>query len=47
MGTSTLRPSAKLDAAPVVTNRISSVAYAVEEIASDEKIGNASVLGRR
>src|SRR3954465_1045492 len=44
IGISVLRPSARLDAAPAVTNRISSVAYAVDEIASDEKTASAIVL---
>src|SRR6478609_716434 len=47
MGMRTFRPSARLDAPIAVTNRISSVAYAVEEIASDEKTASAISLGIR
>ena len=45
IGTSVLSPSARLDAPTAVTNRISSVAYAVDEIASDEKTASAIGLG--
>jgi hypothetical protein len=47
IGMRTLRPSARLDAPTAVTNRISSVAYAVEEMASDENTASAIVLGIR
>src|ERR1700675_2994222 len=43
----TLSPSARLEGPTAVTNRISSVAYAVEEMASDEKTASAIVLGIR
>ena len=44
---STSRPSARLEAPTAVTKRISSVAYAVEEIASDEKTARPIVFGMR
>ena len=45
IGTSTSSPSARLDAPTAVTNRISSVAYAVDEIASDENTASAITFG--
>src|SRR5438445_860867 len=45
-GTSLLSPSARLDPPIATTNRISSVAYAVDEMASDEKVASAIRLGR-
>jgi hypothetical protein len=48
MGTSFEMPRARLDAVPTaVTARISPVAYAVDEIASELKTGNAIEFGRR
>ncbi len=47
IGIRTLSPSARLDAPTAVTNRISSVAYAVDEMASDEKTASAISLGIR
>src|SRR5262245_9025477 len=47
IGTSLLRPSARLDAPTAVTKRISSVAYAVEDSASEENTGSAIVLDNR
>jgi hypothetical protein len=47
IGTSVSRPSARLDAPTAVTNRISSVAYAVDEIASDEKTASPMLFGMR
>ena len=44
IGMSVSSPSARLDAPSAVTKRISSVAYAVDEIASDEKTASAIVL---
>src|SRR5437588_6324126 len=40
------RPRARLDPPTAVTNRISSVAYAVDEMASDENVARAIDLGR-
>jgi hypothetical protein len=47
IGTSTLSPRARLEVPTTVTKRISSVAYAVEEIASDENTARAMTLGMR
>ena len=55
IGTSFESPSARLDGATAMTNRISSVAYAVDEIASDENTAERDrlaealmlLLGRR
>src|SRR5262245_28747676 len=47
IGTSLLRPIARLDAPSAVTKRISSVAYAVDDKASDEKTASAIVFGSR
>ena len=47
IGTNLSSPRARLEAPTAVTKRISSVAYAVEEIGSDEKVASAMVLGRR
>src|SRR5712692_781659 len=47
IGISLLRPSARLDPPTATTKRISSVAYAVDEIASDEKTASAIVFGIR
>src|SRR5438309_2649862 len=44
IGTSFDNPSARLDGATAMTKRISSVAYAVDEIASDEKTASATSL---
>ena len=44
IGTSFESPSARLDGTTAMTNRISCVAYAVDEIASDEKTASAIVL---
>ena len=44
IGMSVSSPSARLDVPTAVTKRISSVAYAVEEIASDEKTASAISL---
>src|SRR6478735_1324376 len=44
---SVLRPSARLDVPSAVTKRISSVAYAVDEMASDEKTASAMIFGIR
>src|SRR5688500_13028198 len=41
IGTSFVSPSARLDAPAAVTNKISSVAYAVDEIGSDENVASA------
>ncbi len=38
---------ARLEGAAAMTKRISSVAYAVEEMASDENVARAMILGRR
>src|SRR5436190_12285842 len=46
-GTRRDRPRARLDAPTAVTNRISSVAYAVDEMASDENTASAITLGMR
>src|SRR3954467_10105380 len=47
IGTSLESPSARLDVPSAVTKRISSVAYAVEEMASDENTASAMTLGMR
>ena len=47
IGMRVLSPSARLDVPSAVTKRISSVAYAVDEIASDEKTASAIVLPMR
>src|SRR4051794_23197707 len=47
MGTSIWSPRARLDAPAAITNRISSVAYAVEEMASEEKVARAMRFERR
>src|SRR6476620_3960850 len=47
MGTSLLRPSARLDAPKAVTKRISSVAYAVDDSASEENTASAMALESR
>src|SRR3954447_1378306 len=47
IGTNLLRPSARLDAPNAVTKRISSVAYAVDDNASDENTASAMVFGSR
>ena len=47
IGISVSRPSIKLDAPTAVTNKISSVAYAVEEIASEEKTARPITFGIR
>src|SRR4051812_19630365 len=47
MGTSLLRPIARLEPPSAVTKRISSVAYAVDDSASDEKTASAIVFGSR
>ncbi len=44
IGTSFDRPSARLEPPTAVTNKISSVAYAVDEIASDENTASAVAL---
>ena len=44
IGTSFDSPSARLDGSTAMTKRISCVAYAVEEIASEEKTASAIVL---
>src|SRR5687767_15748199 len=41
------RPSARLELPTAVTKRISSVAYAVDEIGSDEKVDSAVTFGSR
>src|SRR5438132_9790763 len=45
-GTSLLSPSVRLDPPTATTNRISSVAYAVDEMASEENVASAIRLGR-
>jgi hypothetical protein len=47
IGTSRLSPIARLEPPTATTNRISSVAYAVDDSASDENTARAIVLGRR
>src|SRR5215510_12047132 len=47
IGTNLLSPSARLDPPIATTNRISSVAYAVDDSASDENTASAIVFGRR
>src|SRR5687768_4531811 len=47
IGTSFESPRARLEAPAAVTKRISSVAYAVDEMGSDEKVARATVLGSR
>src|SRR5436190_24222752 len=47
MGTSLLSPSARLDAPTATTKRISSVAYAVDDSASDENTARAIVFASR
>jgi hypothetical protein len=47
IGTSLERPSARLDPPTAVTIRISSVAYAVDDSASDANTGRAMSLGSR
>ena len=47
IGMSVLRPSARLDPPTATTKRISSVAYAVDEIASDENTARAMVFEMR
>src|SRR4051812_2131791 len=47
MGTSRLRPIARLEPPRAATNRISSVAYAVDDSASEEKTASAIVFERR
>src|SRR5262245_4184582 len=47
IGTSLLSPSARLDPPTATTNRISSVAYAVDDNASDENTARAMVFGSR
>ena len=47
IGTSFESPSARLEPPTATTKRISSVAYAVDEIASDEKTASAIVFGIR
>ena len=44
---SAFSPSARLDAPTTVTKRISSVAYAVDEMASEENTANAMTFGIR
>ena len=44
IGMRTSSPSSRLDEPAATTKRISSVAYAVEEIASDEKTASAIVF---
>src|SRR3954467_12608410 len=44
IGTSFDSPSARLDGITAMTKRISSVAYAVDEIASDEKTASATTF---
>src|SRR5215510_436532 len=45
IGTRWSRPRARLDVPAAMTKRISSVAYAVDEMASDEKVASAIDLG--
>ena len=47
IGTSLLSPRARLEPPTAMTNRISSVAYAVDEMASDEKTASPIVFGMR
>jgi hypothetical protein len=47
IGTSVSSPSTKLEAPTAVTKRISSVAYAVDEMASDEKTASPMVFEMR
>src|SRR5215207_2202856 len=47
IGISVLRPSARLEPPTATTKRISSVAYAVDEMASDENTARAMVFGMR
>ena len=44
IGMRTLSPSSRLDEPAATTKRISSVAYAVEEMASEEKTASAIVF---
>src|SRR3954465_922007 len=44
IGTSFDSPSARLDGATAMTKRISSVAYAVDEMASEEKTASATIF---
>src|SRR6476620_6893128 len=47
IGMSVFSPSARLDPPTATTNRISSVAYAVDESASEENTASAMVFGSR
>src|SRR3954471_18428043 len=47
IGTSFDRPNARLDEGTAITKRISSVAYAVDEMASDEKTASATIFEMR
>src|SRR3954451_9927354 len=47
IGMSLLRPSARLEPPTATTKRISSVAYAVDEMASEENTASAMVFGMR
>src|SRR3954465_1559897 len=47
IGTSFESPSARLEGATAITKRISSVAYAVDEIASEEKTASATTFEMR